>query len=429
VTGPESRRPGAGTIINLGIIVIGIVAIVVLLIGQLLGNASREPAQPIDLEVRFETVADGFEAPTLLIGAGDGSGDRYVVEGRGRILRLAPDGSVDEAPFLDIRDHVRYQGERGLLGLAFHPEYADNGRFFVAYSRRDDGATSISEFTVAREAEGEAPTEPIPVEETERTLLTIPQLPTGHRGGMLAFDHEGKLLVSVGDGSSGDDPEGNALDRASLLGKLLRLDIDRGYPYAMPRDNGFADDREARPEVHAIGLRDPWRFSVDRESGHVYIGDDGGGDRDEIDVLRRGATMASFGWADMEGSDCFGGRSCEPEAHIAPVVVFPHEDGGSDRCGVIGGYAYRGEAGSLPGGTYLYADGCSGTIWGLPAEQLLAGEAAPAVVGRVPPELGGVRSFGEDDAGELYLLTSAGHVVGISASDTTTGSDAAADPD
>jgi len=423
VTGPESRPLGAGPIINLGLIVIGIVAIAVLLIGQLLGTGDREPSQALDLGVRLEAVADGFDAPNLLVGAGDGSGDRYVVEQRGRILRLVPDGSVEEAPFLDIRDRVLHDEERGLLGLAFHPGYADNGRFFVAYSRRDDGATSISEFSATREPEGETPTAPAPFGENERALLTIPQFSAMNQGGMVAFDHEGMLLVSVGDGSTGGDPLGNALDRASLLGKLLRLDVDRGYPYATPPDNGFADDREARPEVHAIGLRNPWRFSVDRESGHLYIGDVGQDDREEIDVLRNGSTMASFGWADMEGFDCFDDRPCDPEAHIAPVVAYAHGDGETDHCGVIGGYAYRGEAGSLPAGTYLYADHCSGTIWAVPVEQLLADEAAPAVVGLVPAELGQVRSFGEDEAGELYLLTGAGHVLGISGSGT------AADPD
>ena len=232
---------------------------------------------------------------------------------------------------------------------------------------------------------------------------------------MLAFDHEGMLLAGIGDGSTGNDPEGNAQDRASLLGALLRLDVDRGYPYAIPPDNGFVDDRSARGEVHAIGLRNPWRFSVDPVSGHVYIGDVGQSGWEEIDVLAPGARGTSFGWAVMEGPECFYGRPCDPEAHVAPVIAYSHLDGESGHCGVIGGYAYDGASGALPPGTYLYADYCSGTIWAVPAEQLRDGRAAPAVAGRVPAELGQVRSFGQDDAGELYLLTSGGYVLAIRA--------------
>ncbi len=408
MTQVQSRRLGTGAILNLGIIVIGIIAIVGMLI---VGFVSGEevPPEPIDLAVQLEAVAEGFDSPVLLIGAGDDSGDRYVVEQRGRIMRLEPDGMVDPEPFLDIIDRVLHHHERGLLGLAFHPAFAENGRFFVTYSRRDDGATSISEFT--RRGDGE------PIEATERALLTIPQPFNTHKAGMLAFDHDGMLLASIGDGGSGNDPLGNGQDRASLLGKLLLLDIDRGWPYATPGDNGFAEDPEARPEVHAIGLRNPWRFSVDRDGGDVYIGDVGQGEWEEVNVLRRGEREASFGWSEMEGRDCFYDKPCDPDAHIPPVVAYPHIDGDVGHCSVIGGYAYRGEAGSLPDGAYLYADYCSGTIWGVSVEQLLAGSAVPAVVGQVPRELGLVVSFGEDDAGELYLLTDAGSVLGISRAD------------
>jgi glucose/arabinose dehydrogenase len=409
---------GAAAIINLGIIAVVVVAIAVMLAGRLL-DGDDPPSQLVDLTVRLEAVASGFDSPLLLVGAGDGSADRFVVEQRGLVVRLRPDGSVDEVPFLDIRDRVLDHHERGLLGLAFHPAYGENGRFFVVYSRRDDGATSVSEFTAPRGSEGEAAGDPTPVEATERAMLTIPQISTMHKGGMLAFDDEGMLLVSVGDGSTGNDPDGNALDPASLLGKLLRLDVDRGYPYATPPDNGFAEDPEARAEVHAIGLRNPWRFSVDRETGDVYIGDVGQGDWEEIDVLPRGAREASFGWADMEGEGCFYGRPCDPEAHTAPAVTYAHVEDETGHCGVIGGYVYRGAAATVPAGTYLYADYCSGTVWAVPVEQLQAGDAAPAVVGRVPPELGLVRSFGQDDAGELYLVTDAGHVLGITATQTT----------
>jgi len=234
---------------------------------------------------------------------------------------------------------------------------------------------------------------------------------------MLAFDHDGMLLIGTGDGGSSDDPHDNGLDTASLLGKLLRIDIDRGWPYAIPGDNGFIDDRSARPEVHAIGLRNPWRFSVDRDSGDIYIADVGQREWEEINVLRRGQERVSFGWSDMEGPDCLGDRDCDRGAHTLPAVAYPYTEGDTEHCSVIGGYAYRGAAGSMPDGTYLYADHCSGTIWGVPAEQLLTDTAAPAVVGQLDSGSGQVRAFGEDDAGELYLLTDGGFVFHIAAAD------------
>jgi glucose/arabinose dehydrogenase len=259
-----------------------------------------------------------------------------------------------------------------------------------------------------------APTESPNAASTERQLLVLAQPHTTHKGGMLAFDGDGMLLISTGDGGASDDPHDNGLDTASLLGKLLRIDVDRGWPYAIPGDNGFSADGLARPEVHAIGLRNPWRLSVDRESGDVYVADVGQDRWEEINVLPHGAQRVSFGWSDMEGRDCLDGRSCDPGSHRLPALAYAHSDGESGHCAVIGGYAYRGDGGSLPDGTYLYADFCSGTIWGVTAEQMLSGTAAPAVVGQVDADLGQVQAFGEDDAGEIYVLTGAGHVLAVS---------------
>ena len=408
-----ARRLGAAAVLNLGIIALGLLAIVGLLVAGAIPGEERSPDLPPGLSLRLESVAEGLSEPVLLLGAGDGSGDRLVVEQRGRVLRLAADGTLEPEPLLDISGRVLHHHERGLLGLALHPAYADNGRLFVAYSRREDGATSISQFTLPLDGSPE----PGAAEATEKVLLTIPQPFTTHKAGMLAFDHDGMLVAAIGDGGSGNDPLGNGQDPASLLGALLRLDVDRGWPYAIPPDNGFAGDPAARSEVHAIGLRNPWRFSVDRLTGDLYIGDVGQGDWEEIDVLRPGTRRASFGWSVMEGRECFYGRPCDPADHIPPAVAYPHVDGDVGHCSVIGGYAYRGSAGSLPDGTYLYADYCSGTIWGVPAGQLLAGDAQPQVVGQVPAEMGLVTSFGEDDDGELYLVTDAGYVLAIDGTD------------
>jgi glucose/arabinose dehydrogenase len=406
VTGAAPRRIGSGAVIDLGIIVIGLLGIVLLLVARTLQTVGESPP-PLDLALDLTPVAAGLDGPVLLLGAGDGSGERYLVEQPGLILRMTADGALDPTPFLDIRDRVLSLRERGLLGLAFHPDFAEDRRFYVLYSRRTDGATSISEFTAGQDGLAQPG--------TERALLVIPQFSTMHKGGMIAFDTDGKLLIGIGDGSTGNDPQGQALDPASLLGKLLRIDVDRGYPYLAPTDNGFAGDPGARPEVQAIGLRNPWRFSVDGLTGDVYIGDVGQAAFEEIDVLRRGASRVSFGWADMEGNDCFYGRPCDPSAHQAPAVSYAHDDGGAGRCAVVGGFAYRGASGTMPAGTYLYADYCSGSIWAVPVEQLLSGPAQPTIVGHVPSDMGHVQSFGQDDAGELYLLTDAGLVLAIEA--------------
>ena len=403
MTRPQKQYLNSGVVITLGIIIVGLIGILVLLMGQLL-SPDEATDEPLELRLAFEVVAEGLDSPVLL--TGDGSGRRYVVEQGGTITALDPDGRPQSEPFLDIRDRVEHHHERGLLGLAFHPRYDENGRVFVLYSRRDEDATVISEFSRAGSGD---------VEASERPVLVIPQPSTLHKAGMLAFDGESMLIAAIGDGTTGNDPDGLALDRASLLGKLLRLDVDRGLPYAIPPDNGFFEDRQARPEVHAIGLRDPWRFSIDPAGGHLYIGDVGQAMWEEIDVLAPGVREASFGWSEMEGDECFEGRDCDPSAHIAPAVAYPHADGDTGHCSVVGGYAYRGAAGTLPEGTYLFADHCSRTIWGVPASELQRGGAAPAVVARVPERFGRVQSFGQDDAGELYLLTDGGYVLGIAA--------------
>jgi glucose/arabinose dehydrogenase len=387
------------------------------------------PAIAQGIAVDLRPLAAGFHDPLFLAGPPDGSGDRWVVEQGGRIWRIDAAGVTDPQPVLDISERVLVHNERGLLGLAFHPDFAANGRFFVTYSQADDGATSISEFTLSRPAApGEtaalggtpSPTEaPRPVEATERPLLVIAQVYTTHKGGMLAFDAQGMLVIATGDGGSGNDPHSHGLDRWSLLGKLLRIDVDAGWPYRIPADNGFADGTEGRAELHAIGLRNPWRFSIDRLTGDIYIGDVGQSAWEEIDVLRPGTPWASFGWSDMEGPGCLGGRSCDPAAHIAPAIAYPHVSGERADCAVIGGYAYRGAAGTLPQGTYLYGDYCSGTIWAVPTEDLLAGTATPVVAGQVDPSHGQLRSFGEDEEGELYAVTSGGDVLRIVAAGST----------
>ncbi|MFV2063086.1 MAG: sorbosone dehydrogenase family protein, partial [Chloroflexota bacterium] len=330
-------------------------------------------AEPGDISIRLEPVADGFDQPILVTNAGDSSGNLFVVEQPGRIRIVRSDGTVMAEPFLDLSSRVRAGGERGLLGLAFHPDYSSNGRLFVNYTREPDGATVVSEFAAS---EGSADPD------SERVLLVVEQPFANHNGGMVAFDAGGRLLVGMGDGGSGGDPLGAGQDPSTLLGKLLRLDVDGAEPYGIPADNGFAGNDAYRPEIHAKGLRNPWRFSVDPVGGHIYIGDVGAASWEEIDVLPGGVGGQDFGWSEMEGPDCFR-ADCDPEAYTAPTIFYGRDDG----CSVIGGEVYRGAAQPLLEGTYLFGDLCTGIIWGVSAEAMVSGEAEATPLGRMPGTL------------------------------------------
>ena len=301
-------------------------------------------------------------------------------------------------PFLDIHERVLSGDERGLLGLAFHPDYAANGRLFVDYTRMPDGATVVSEFHAADGAADPA---------SERVLLTIPQPFENHNGGMVAFDATGDLLIGMGDGGDAGDPMGNGQDRQALLGKLLRLDVDGAEPYAIPADNPFLDDASTRPEIWTLGMRNPWRFSVDRATGDVFIGDVGQDSSEEVDVVPAGTSGQDFGWNITEGKDCYIRTTCDRTGLTDPVAVLPHSTGD---CAIIGGYVYRGVRSSALQGQYVFGDLCSGAIRVLDAAQAVAtGSARPRDVGSLGrPE--SLSAFGQDDEGELYVVDLAGAI-------------------
>jgi glucose/arabinose dehydrogenase len=339
-------------------------------------------------------VAEGFDAPVLATAAGDGSGRLFVVEQSGRI-RIADEAGASPM-FLDIADQVAFGGEQGLLGLAFHPGFEDNGRFFVDYTDTG-GDTVVSEFRVA---DGD-PDRADP--SSERVLLRVAQPFANHNGGNLAFGPDGHLYVGLGDGGSGGDPMGNGQRLDTLLGKLLRIDVDaRGSrtPYGIPTDNPFVERPGARPEIWAYGLRNPWRFSFDREAGDLWIGDVGQGNLEEVDRASSGDAGVNYGWNLMEASACFSpGSGCTERGLTLPVAEYGHDEG----CSITGGFVYRGTRWPALWGAYLFADYCSGTIWGLDAER--PGSGPPAVL----LETGhSISSFGEDETGELYVTDHAG---------------------
>ena len=338
-----------------------------------------------------ERVVGGLQSPLDLQSAPGDNSRLFVVEQRGRI-RILRGQTLVETPFLDISSRLSCCGERGLLGLAFHPSYAQNGRFYANYTN-PQGHTHISEFRVSANADLASP-------DSERLLLFVSQPFVNHNGGGLAFGPDGRLYIGLGDGGSGGDPLNNGQDLRTYLGKMLRIDVDGGMPYAVPADNPFRSNGAALPEIWALGLRNPWRYSFDRATGELYIADVGQSAREEINVAPAGRGGQNYGWSLMEGTQCFRPATGCPTAGLTlPVLDYGRNVGGS----VTGGYVYRGCR--LPGyqGTYFYGDFVSGTIRSF---RLQNGQAADQRdwTGTAGRGIGNISSFGQDAEGEIYIL-------------------------
>jgi glucose/arabinose dehydrogenase len=336
---------------------------------------------------RLTVVASGLEN-LVHVASPPGDGRLFVVEQAGRILVLH-DGHPGARPFLDITDRVRSGGERGLLSVAFHPRYEENGRLFVDYTDRN-GDTRIEEYRVSSDPDRADPA-------SARLLLRVEQPYGNHNGGHLLFGPDGHLWVGMGDGGSGGDPRGNGQDRSTLLGALLRLDVDGPAPFGIPADNPYVDDPPFRPEIWAWGLRNPWRIAFDPTAGRLYVADVGQNHWEEIDVVPADEPGLNFGWNRMEGSHCFRSASCDREGLVLPVVEYGHDDG----CSVTGGVVYRGARIPELDGTYLYSDYCRGWIRGF---RWSDGEATDHRTFDVESP-GAVVSFGTDASGDVYVVT------------------------
>lgn len=356
--------------------------------------------------VTAEEVVSGLQNP-VLVTAPAGDARLFIVEQPGRI-RILENGSLLDTPFLNLSasglDRVVAGGEQGLLGLAFHPDFAQNQRFFVNYTRRDDGATVIAEYTVS--------SDPDVAETEEKILLVIPQFAANHNGGMIEFAPDGMLWIGMGDGGGSGDPQETGQDPTRLLGKMLRIDVDAGDPYGIPSDNPYADSADGpndpRPEIWALGLRNPWRWSFDAEAGHVYIGDVGQGQREEIDVAPTTSAGLNYGWNVWEGNRCFGTQQeCDALADAEfPVVEYDH---GGGRCSVTGGYVYRGTCMPDLDGWYFYGDYCSNQYWRIRVDG--DGNLADGPI-EISNEVGvsNPSSFGVDATGEIYVTSLDGAV-------------------
>jgi len=344
---------------------------------------------PDPAEFEWNLIADGFRRPLFVTHAGDGSSRLFVVEQDGTI-RIFANGTPLPNPFLDIDEQVGSESnEQGLLGLAFHPDYENNGFFYVNYTD-NNGDTMIVRFTVSGDPN-------MADAASQKVLLQVDQPFPNHNGGYLEFGPDGTLFFGLGDGGSQGDPNGNAQSLQTYLGKLLRIDVNSGDPYSIPPDNPFANGG-GLPEIWAHGLRNPWRFSFDRVTGDLYIADVGQNQWEEVNFVPAGASSGSnFGWDFMEGSHPFEGTA--PDGLVAPVAEHDH----SGRCSITGGYVYRGQ--SLPAwqGVYLYGDYCSGEIFGL------VQNADGTWESRLLYDTSfSITSFGLDEGGEIYVVDRSG---------------------
>lgn len=347
------------------------------------------------LSPRLTPVVQGLRRPTHVTGAGDGSGRLFVVEQAGRV-RIVRDGQLLPRPFLDIEALVGSRAnEQGLLSIAFHPRFAENGFFFVNYTNRN-GHTVVARYRVSRDDPDRADPSSAAV------LLRIEQPAANHNGGLLKFGPDGYLYIGTGDGGAAGDPWNNGQRLDTLLGKLLRIDVDGAAPYAIPPDNPMLNRAGARPEIWAYGLRNPWRFSFDRATGDLFIADVGQNAWEEVHFQPAGSRGGeNYGWKIMEGKECFRAERCEQSGLELPIAVYSHGSPGGG-CSITGGYVYRGAAFPQLTGVYLYADYCSGNLWGLRATG--AGWSS-ALLGVLNIR---ASSFGENDAGELYLTDHGG---------------------
>lgn len=364
----------------------------------------RAPVDLASLRLRLLPVVDGLQGSLFVTHAGDGSGRLFIVQQPGVIWVLAA-GRLIDAPFLDVRDRVGSSGsEQGLLGLAFAPDYANGGYFFVNYTDRD-GRTIVARFSVTADPNLADPG-------SEFRVLALDQPAANHNGGMLAFGPDGYLWIGTGDGGAANDRFGNGQNPETLLGKMLRLDVtsDPDVPYLIPGDNPWVDaawnGRDVRDEVWAVGLRNPWRYSFDRATGDLWIADVGQNLYEEVNFVPAGSAGGlNFGWPIMEGTHCFPETAnCQRAGLEIPIAEYKH---GADGCSITGGYVYRGTASPALTGVYLYSDYCSGKIWGLAQD-------GDGWRGALLLESGlNVSSFGEDEAGELYVVDLRGGVYQI----------------
>ncbi len=342
-------------------------------------------------QVALVRVTSGLDLPVAITHAGDGSGRLFVVGQRG-VIRIVRDRTLVPQPLLDISGKVLCCGEQGLLGLAFPPNYGQKGHFYVNYTD-GNGDTIVARYRITANPD-------VADAASEQIVLRVAQPAPNHNGGQLQFGPiDGYLYIGMGDGGGAGDPQGRAQNPMDLLGKLLRIDVETGNPatYTIPPTNPFAANSAYRPEIWALGLRNPWRFSFDRATRDLWMADVGQGSWEEIDLQAANSTGGqNYGWDIMEGAHCFDGTTtCNTTGLTPPIAEYDHSAGD---CSITGGYAHRAPGATATAGMYIFGDYCSGRIWGLRQgtngwERGIVAQAAAFAVA----------SFGEDEAGSLYV--------------------------
>lgn len=342
--------------------------------------------------VLLESFGPSFNSPVEIKNAGD---ERlFVVEKSGKIKILNQNGSVNSTPFLDIEDRVSTNAnERGLLGLAFHPNYPENPFFFVNYTN-NSGATTISKFSVSANQDI--------ANDSETILLEINQPYANHNGGCINFGPDGNLYIGMGDGGSGGDPQNYSQNTESLLGKMLRINVNSGA-YSIPENNPYGD------EIWSVGLRNPWKFSFDSLNGDLWIADVGQNEFEEINMVQNNPANINYGWRCYEGNEPYNLSGCPDEGLTFPVSTYSHYSSGDFKCSITGGYVYRGNQISGLNGVYFFADYCSGEIGMLSKNENNEWDMSLAF----PNINGSWVSFGEDINGELYIASINGGVYKI----------------
>lgn len=353
-------------------------------------------------------VASGLDAPVYVTAAPGDERRLFVLEQNLGRIRVIRDGQLLARPFLDIGWRISFGGEQGLLGLAFHPAYASNGLFFVSYSSGSGGDSVIARYSVTLDPE-------VADDNSWFEVLRIRQPDWNHNGGCIQFGPDGYLYFGLGDGGSQGDPNCNAQRGDTLLGKMLRLDVDRGSPYAIPPSNPFVGDPNVRDEIWSIGWRNPWRFSFDKLTGDLFVGDVGQDRLEEVSfqpAASRGGE--NYGWKVREGNLCYGNGQCPgsvpqcgSSSLVDPIHVF-------SSCSVIGGFVYRGCAIPDLRGTYFFGDYCSGRIWSFRYNGQVNNFTDRT--GQLQPQggwIGNISSFGQDNCGEIYIVDYTGSVYKI----------------
>ena len=373
----------------------------------LLSGCGGEPTAPPPVEdgtegistsasgnIGVQVVVSGLSNPVFLT-APPGDRRRLFIAQRNGVIRIVKDGALRSKPFLNLSTSVSTANGGGLYSIAFHPNYASNGFFYVYFTNKE-GKPRLRRYKVGTNPDRA-------IRSSGRTMLTIPKTEGNHNGGVVSFGPDGYLYLSVGDGGSAVLQVDTAQDLGSLRGKLLRVDVDAAWPYAIPPDNPFRGVSGARKEIWALGLRNPWRYSFDRSTDDLILADVGQEQWEEVDLAGLGAAGLNYGWPIMEGSSCFDPPTgCDTRGLTLPIFEYDHSQG----CSVTGGYVYRGSQMDSFGGVYFYSDFCSGWLRSFRPVGGTPTEHAEWDVG----DLGGVFSFGEDAVGELYILSTNGKV-------------------